>query len=988
MPRNNRFFALGLYRLGAFGVSAILSVGLVAQDGKKQADPPVEQPSVTEKSEPEAAASKTDNRARPDFNSGKLRFEYKNTDWAKVIRGFAEEARLDLNMPVIPEGSFTYSSNGEFTLLEAMDLINSFLMREQNFVLIRHANMIFVHDLNVEIPSTMIETIPRSELPNRGRFEMTQTEFDISGIDGDSFYDQIQPLVRDQGGKSMLLPLSNVLFVRETGEQLRLIERFLEMAKTGKEEVLKILPLKFAMPEEILTIAAELMPLDDENVFVDEENGERLKVIVLAFESQFILSGTANAVAKFEKIVTLRDIEVAATADATSELAQPKIFRYTVANDLELNLQVVRAALAGTEGLRLQAAAEASQIIAYGTEAHNKKILEVLSGLQTASSEFKVVRLYDYDADSMIEVLNKLYGVSDTAEEVDPNAPVFMADPLYSDQLIIKAKPAQVEAIQKFVGSLDPEPSASQYAENNFIRIPKTGREADRVIQDIQDLIEVTKRPNKLDVRRSAASENGLKRMGRENPLAPNPSLPAVPKTEPMNTTPKTGSAAPNPAVTRDARFQRQSGLLNVYARAPLIVQDQETQEKQKKTDEPTQEDQSPANKSIPGAPVVIKETASGLLIISDDREMLAAIDAWLQETQGEPGPEMPRIVELKFRKAVEMKDLLEMFLGLSSDSSGGGGGGLGGMLGGLAQNAIGGAAGQMLGGLMGGGGGGGSTVTTSDMLTGDASIAADAQLNVLVVSANDTDFDLIMQYVDYFDVDGPENDPFLDGRTYSIPVQYRDAAELVELIKTMLPDRIKAPKQQGGGNPAAAQAQVLQQLMRGGRGGRNQGGGGSNGVEQTEPKMTVGADVAVNAVLVTGPEFLYKQVEEIVKTLDSPIAQGEEQMVVVPLKNMSSSAIKSLVDSMNATSGQEPSQNTSSNNRNRTGGAGAGATPTSTGNPQLDAMRAMGERMRALQQGGGRGGFQNANPFGGGGRGGRGGTTGGGGGRGGRGGR
>ena len=75
---------------------------------------------------------------------------------------------------------------------------------------------------------------------------MTQTEFDVSGIDADSFFDQIQPLVRDQGGKSLLLPLSNILFVRETGEQLRLIQRFLEMAKTGKEEVLKLLPLKHA----------------------------------------------------------------------------------------------------------------------------------------------------------------------------------------------------------------------------------------------------------------------------------------------------------------------------------------------------------------------------------------------------------------------------------------------------------------------------------------------------------------------------------------------------------------------------------------------------------------------------------------------------------------------------------------------------------------------------------------------------------------------
>ncbi len=867
MPRNNRFYAFC-----AFGVFAIFSVAAFGQDEKKKADPPSDPSTASEKSEPTATKGRSDDRVRPDFNSGKLRFEYKNTDWAKVIRGFAEEAMLDLNMPVTPEGSFTYSSNGDFTLLEAMDLINSFLMREQNFVLIRHANMIFVHDLNVEIPSTMIETIPLTELPNRGRFEMTQTEFDVSGIDADSFFDQIQPLVRDQGGKSLLLPLSNILFVRETGEQLRLIQRFLEMAKTGKEEVLKLLPLKHAMPEEILTIAAELMPLDDENTFADEENGERLKVIVLAFESQFILSGTTNAVEKFEKIVKLRDIEVAATSDATADLAQPKIFRYPVGSDLELNLQVVRAALAGTQGLRLQAAAEAGQIIAYGTEEHNKKILEVLGGLRTDANEFKVVTLYDYDADSMIEILNKLYGVNETAEEVDPNAPVFMADPLYSDQLIVKAKPTQVEAIQKFVGSLDPEPSASQYSQKNYLRLDYQGSAADRAIQEIQDLIDVTKRSNKLDIRRSAASGGGLRQINRDDE-ASQPQL--QPEVQPKEAKPAPKSTV-KPSITSSQRFQQRSGRLNVYA--TVSVQ----QEDQKKTDDSAElpsdvasdDEKSGEIKSVPGAPVIIKETATGILVISDDLEMLAAIEQWLNETEPPTTAGLPRIVELKFRKAVEMKDLLEMFLGLSSDSGGGGGGGLGGMLGGLAQNAIGGAAGQMLGGLMGGGGAsGGSTVTTSDMLTGDASIAADAQLNVLVVSANDVDFDLIMQYVDYFDVDGPENDPFLDGRTYSIPVQYRDAAELVELIKTMLPDRIKSAKQQGGGgNAQAAQAQMLQQLMRGGRGGGNQGGG-SKGVEQTEPKMTLGADLAVNAVLVTGPEFLFKQVDEIVKTLDTPVS-------------------------------------------------------------------------------------------------------------------
>ena len=99
-----------------------------------------EQDEAAESDSSEKSAAQDDVK-RPDFNSGKLTFEFKNTEWGKVIRWFADEAKLDLNMAVTPEGSFNYSSNGEFTLLQAMDIINSFLIREQGYILLRHANL-------------------------------------------------------------------------------------------------------------------------------------------------------------------------------------------------------------------------------------------------------------------------------------------------------------------------------------------------------------------------------------------------------------------------------------------------------------------------------------------------------------------------------------------------------------------------------------------------------------------------------------------------------------------------------------------------------------------------------------------------------------------------------------------------------------------------------------------------------------------------------
>ena len=228
----------------------------------------------------------------------------------------------------------------------------------------------------------------------------------------------------------------------------------------------------------------------------------------------------------------------------------------------------------------------------------------------------------------------------------------FMADPLYADQLIVKAKPTQVEAIQKFVGSLDPEPSASQYSQKNYLRLDYQGSAADRAIQEIQDLIDVTKRSNKLDIRRSAASGGGGLRQINRDDEASQPQ--AQPEVQPMESKPAPKSTV-KPSITSSQRFQQRSGRLNVYARVSV------QQEDQKKTADPAEspadggnddEEKSGEIKSVAGAPVIIKETATGILVISDDLEMLAAIEQWLKETEAPTTAGLPRIVELKISKS------------------------------------------------------------------------------------------------------------------------------------------------------------------------------------------------------------------------------------------------------------------------------------------------------------------------------------------------
>lgn len=941
-----------------------------AADPDKTGDSPVE-------------TARKDDGKRPDFNSGKLTFEFKNTEWSKVIRWFADEAKMDLNMAVTPEGSFSYSSNGEFTLLEAMDIINSFLIREQGFILLRHGNLLIVHDLNNEIPPTLIETIPLSELDNRGEFELTQTEFDVSGFDGQKFSQEIEPLVRDdQGGKQLFLESSNVLFVRETGGRLRLIRKYLEMAKSissARQESVKIVELKYITPEEVMTVATELIPLDEENSFVDEESGEKLKVVVQSFGNKFILQGTGKTLKRFTDLVEILDKE--STTETTAQgLAQPITKRYPVAADRELILQVLRVLMAGTEGLRLALAEESGEIIAYATPEVHKMIEQVLGTLQSDSSDFRVFRLNEYDADSMIEILNKMYGITGEGDPL-PNQPIFMADPIYSDQIIAKAKPSQLEAIKKLVESIDPPIGEGGNADKNYIELPYRGKQADMAIQLIEDYYSALGRKNKLNVIRSkSASESidrirkspgtgELKPINRDPGPAGTPDQPGeLPKAEP-DSQKKTSDAG-----KKTTGFQYRSGrYLNVNALTPTQDNKQDDQEK------PKVQAKKGEMQSVDGAPILIRENSAGLMIISDDLKALAEIKRMLDdhdEALNRPG--LPTIIELKHRKAIEMKDLLEMFLGLSSgDSGGGGGGGLGNLVGGMAQNALGGVAGQMVGGLLGGGGGGDSRVTTSDLLTGDVRIDADALKNVLLVQANPIDLETIMEYINYFDTDGAEQQPSLDGRTYAIRVQYREAAQLAETIKAQFPDRIKSPKQQsqGNNNAQAQQLQMLQQML-GGRG-RGRGGSSQKTVEQSEPKMTIGVDEQMNSILVTGPEFLYEQVYLIVQQLDTPEAVRNGTVVVMGLKNVTPDALKEAINAMQSENGSSNSRTSSAGSGSPTGSPFGGSSSPFGGfrgfNPQM-FQRPGGSTSGFSIPGRSSGGRSSASPRSSGGRGGRGG--------------
>jgi len=80
-------------------------------------------------------------------SSGLLRFSFDGVAWSEVIQWLADEAELALHVGDLPTGSLTYSDPSEFTVEDAIDRINLFLLAE-GFTLVRTDQMLSVINLS------------------------------------------------------------------------------------------------------------------------------------------------------------------------------------------------------------------------------------------------------------------------------------------------------------------------------------------------------------------------------------------------------------------------------------------------------------------------------------------------------------------------------------------------------------------------------------------------------------------------------------------------------------------------------------------------------------------------------------------------------------------------------------------------------------------------------------------------------------------------
>jgi type II secretory pathway component GspD/PulD (secretin) len=903
-------------------------------------DPNSQVHSASTTSEPSSSESSPSDENGPTTTTGNavsgnvdgIMLNFNATPWSEVLKWLAKEAELSLQVDAYPTGSFTYRDPyRRYSVAEAMDIMNSVLLGK-GFTLVKRQRILMSVDLSVGDSAELVrayiremaELVDAKDLDRRGDYELVKCVFTLERTNVEEIEKEVKLLIGAQGSVVALATASQVL-VAETAGKLRIIRELIERSENpdgARSAKIVTLPLKYVSADEVLAVSRPLLGLKD-----GINTSEELSVSTDTFGNTIYATGTPDKLQKLRDLTLQIDVKPAndGVASATAEQSYFKSHPL-LGSDPMTSMDVLQSTFSGQPGMRLAMDPKTNNILASATKTDHDTIDKILTELAGQSSGFEVIALNKLDTQAAILTLEKFFGKQ--SKDKDPTTskgPIFYGDSA-SRRIMVKGTEQEVAQVRSLLTKVQDSGPAKESISDGMILMPYTGKTADRMLNQIDVLMQATKRKSRI---KEVWPKNAKKPMPRETPFVIPPtgeeSVRDKSESEPSDLSETTDK---EPAIPRKRSEDVTSkGTINSFAKFAAAKEDtQPTRKVSKPKDAPKSSSETGSqNPETKSGEITVFRGPNGLVITSDDQQALKEFNeiAEMAEKQMAAGPSAPEVIYLQHIKAVAAAELIRSIIAGEVASNGGGGG----VLGDVASSVLGG--GGIFGSLFGGGNSasssGGASVSGTGS-TGEISLVPDPRFNALWVQANPLDMQLVEDLVETIDrPDGPvENQS--RGVAQTIYVLNTSVTDVEATIKQVFADRIAQPAS------AAAQRQpspqdFIEALRGGGGGGGGRRSGGNGQSELKESTMTITADKKNNSLIVVATPQLFGEVEKLVRQMDEDAGSVDESVVVVPIGGeVNSSIMKSALESVfgssaktaNATaqpSNAAPAANASANN-------------------------------------------------------------------------
>ena len=861
-----------------------------------------------------------------------LTLNFKATPWEQVLQWIANEAELSLQADAYPPGTFTYRDPYRtYTINESLDLMNGVLL-SKGYRLVRRQRSLMVIDLGSgESPEVvrglireLAQLISPEELDSRGEYDLVKCLFVLARLRPEEAQKEIQLLISPEGS-TVPLPSAGQILVTETAGKLKLIREMLarvENPENVRGSKILTIPLKYVTAEEVLSVARPLLGLKEES-----NQSEDLNLSTDTFGNTIYATGSADKLQKLTDFVAQIDVKPDSDGPTSVTIEQPTLRTHRIlSSDPETAFNVLQTLLAGSSNVRIALEPKTNSIVASGTQADHKLIIETLTELAGQNSSFNVIPLVRIDTQAAILTLEKFFGKSSGKEGDSTKGPIFFGD-VASRTIMVKGSPQDVEQVKDLLEKLEETGPQSDFLGKTVRILPMTGKSADRALEQIQYLWEAKKKKNRIQIR-----------------------LPSSEANQPENQDKKADKR--NDERVPSASRRKGRSVANIATR--FVATNYEATQETPVSDSSDATDASeidtakidPANSDV-----IVFRGPNGLIVTSEDPEALEEFEqlARIVTDQMNLGATEPTIFYLKFISAKGASELLKSILAGEAASAGGGGGG------GLLGSVLGEVGGGLIGGLLGGGGGASASSSVSGgMASGEVSITADPRLNCLIVRANASDLELVSDLLETIDQEDSPTTIETAGKIRLIPVVNNSVDDIANVVKQVFADRIATPASAGGGQQRQPSPQEFIEALRGGGRGGARGGSGTSELKQAT--MTIGTDKKNNTLIVSSSQSLYDEVDALVRMLDQAALEKEEKVEVIQLDG--SVNVSVLQNALRATFGNQAKSTTVSNPSSNSSGTNTPsanpATPPQGGgfDPAAAAQRA--DFFRQFQGGGG----------------------------------
>jgi type II secretory pathway component GspD/PulD (secretin) len=611
----------------------------------------------------------------------------------------------------------------------------------------------------------------------------------------------------------------------DTVEKLKSVKAILdafEPASLDNGTVMKNFALQNVAAEDILVVARPHLGL---------ATGEMIGIDVsLSADPQgknIFVTGVDDKVKLIEGLITALDKP---QASLTSTEGESELRSHLVqGGNVEVVYNVLQTLLAG-KTVRLSMDKTAGSIVALATPEVQEEIAQTVTQLQATEADFEVIPLKTVDPYFAISLLEEMLDLpdplSDDSEGELQNAPKIDADP-GNMRLFVHAKKHQIERIKKIIAGLDA--SASVGESDDEIRLfPMRGKRAEQLLETASKF---WREANPIFLYRSVAVTESEQ---TERIVTADP-----PEVEVANT-PRSTSVA---------------------ATARLLTSNADSQE----------------------AAIRCQLTPRGLLMQSEDT---AALDQFYEHLQTIAGPidstpSPPIVFYLRYTKSDDaIRMLAELLDGGESATEG--------EAGTLVNGYVSSGSGMYLGSLLM------TREGTLTMTAGTITIVSDSRLNRLIAQGTASDIERIESYLKIIDKDNSITSIEIYGSSHVIELVHTKASEVAATIREAYADRVATPASAGRPNQVSAQKPGQREAAAAksakSDGEEQQEGGkkaparkpAGQSVRDLEPRMTIAVHEPSNSLIVTAPDQLFKEVEQLVKLIDS---RNEQAVEVIKLK-------------------------------------------------------------------------------------------------------